>query len=192
MYSTIETPPVSTAYPDSLTVTKTRLRVEHTTDDDYIKSLLRSAAEQVSIRTGRQVLECTRLLGLRSWWVGALELPYPKLQSVSSVKYYDTDDTLQTMDPADYVVTTAGTHGALCLKSSYPALSHNIGHPVQVTYVCGYGDEADGSAVPEGLRHAIRELVAVWYEEKDATRFPSHVDALLDVYKLGKDWPECL
>jgi len=39
---------------------------------------------------------------------GWLCLPLPPLQSVASIKYYDTDGVQQTLDAAVYQVSTAG------------------------------------------------------------------------------------
>ena len=179
--------PASDALPESLSVLKTALRVEHDTDDDYLEELLQAAADQVTTRTGRQVLTCSRRLGLCEWWSGSIDIPYPKLQSVTHVKYIDCNGDEQTLDPSNYSVCTSGQYGRVVIRGSTPSLDTDVEKPIGVTFVCGYGDE--GTDVPSGLRLPIRELVRCWYEEKTPRdQFPPHIDALLDTFKLRKFW----
>lgn len=191
---TVTTEPVSTALPESLTVLKAALRVEHSADDDYLKELMRAAASQVTDRTGRQILTCTRRLGLDSFWSGDLVLPYPKLQDVNSIEYIDPDGVTQTLSSGLYRVFTSGVYGRIVIDGNWPNVDPDIESPVSVYYDCGYGADSTGANVPPGLKIAIRELVRFWYEETDGNRFtvqkpfPQHVDALLDTWKLKREW----
>lgn len=187
MNVTVTTEPTALAVPESLTVLKSALRVEHSADDTYLTQLLREAADQITHRTGRQVLTCTRRYSLPGFWSGSLEIPYPKLISVVSVQYLDADGVTQTLDSSHYSVETSGDYGQIVMRLTTPDVDTYSNFPVWVNYTCGYGTTE--AAVPDGIRIAVRELVRCWYEEKyPKGSFPDHVDALLDVWKLKKFW----
>jgi uncharacterized phiE125 gp8 family phage protein len=99
-----------------------------------------------------------------------LELPKPPLQSVTSVKYYDTGGTLQTWSTDNYVVEApAGpraSRGRISLKQScvWPVAIAQRG-AVQIRFVCGYG--AAASAVPARLRSAMLLDVATQYAQRE-------------------------
>lgn len=189
MDCTVTTPPASDALPESLTVLKSALRIEHTADDTYLTELLVAAADQIGERCGRQVLTCTRRLNVSSWWSGSLDLPFPKLGSVTSITYIDADNTQQTLSASDYDVFATGTYGRVVLGDGIAPTLGDDPRPISINFTCGYGTTP--SSVPSGLRLAIRELVRTWYEEKSPRgRFPDHVDALLDPYRLVRYWDE--
>lgn len=189
MDCTVTTPPVSNALPESLTVLKSALRIEHTADDTYLTELLVAAAEQVGERCGRQVLTCTRRLNVQSWWSGSLDIPFPNLQSVTSITYVDADNATQTLSASNYTVFTSGTYGRIVLDDGLAPQLGDDPRPISINFVCGYG--ITPATVPSGLRLAIRELVRCWYEEKTPRgSFPEHVDALLDNYRLVRFWNE--
>lgn len=188
----IVTGPASDSVPESLSVLKAALRIEHTADDTYLTELMRAAADQITTRTGRQVLTCTRRLALCEFWSGSIEIPYPRLQSINSIEYIDEDGDTQTLSSSLYSVYTSGVYGRVIMRGTTPAVDPDHDKPVAIYYDCGYG--TDQNDVPSGLRVAVRELVRFWYEEPDANRFtaqrafPQHVDALLDPWKLRKFW----
>ena len=58
----------------------------------------------------------------------ALRLDYPPLVSVQSVTYYDVDNVLQTLDPADYLVDAVTEPGYIvpARGKSWPATCDRI------------------------------------------------------------------
>lgn len=189
MDCTVTTPPVSNALPESLTVLKSALRIEHSADDTYLTELLVAAAEQVGDRCGRQVLTCTRRLGVSCWWAGSQDIPFPKLISVTSITYVDANNDEQTLDAGDYSVFTGGNYGRVVLGDGIAPQLGDDPQPISINFTCGYG--ITPASVPSGLRLAIREIVRCWYEEKTPRgSFPDHVDALLDNYRLVRFWNE--
>lgn len=80
-------------------------------------------------------------------------IPLPPLQSVTSVKYIDTDGSEQTLDPVTYVVEKGTpSHIVLATGKTWPAVSTQPGSVV-IRFVAGYGSL--GSDVPENVRSAI-------------------------------------
>jgi len=82
-----------------------------------------------------------------------IPIPLPPLQSVTSVKYLDSDGVLQTLDPATYVTQNgAPSHIVLANGASWPSISTLPGSVI-IRFIAGYGDK--GSDVPETVRTAI-------------------------------------
>lgn len=112
-----------------------------------------------------------------------IRLPKSPAASVASVKYIDADGTLQTLDPAKYVVdvTTEPARIIPAYGQIWP-VTRSIPAAAQVVFVCGYGAAA---AVPERVKTAIRLLVGHWHENREAagpqalSEAPLAVDALL-------------
>ena len=102
-------------------------------------------------------------------WAEYLPMPFPPLLSVSSVKYYDYGDSLQTMDSGDYsVVLSDDGAGKVVweLDYSFPTINPDRPDPVQIT--CGTGYRA--AEVPPIARTAIRMLCESLYDGSAAKR----------------------
>lgn len=93
-----------------------------------------------------------------------IELPRPPLISVVSVKYYDLDNTLQTMDPSGYIVVGGNMPATVQPVISWPD-TYMRDDAVQITFICGYEgassptDPTDTSNVPKGIVQAIKMTV---------------------------------
>lgn len=80
-------------------------------------------------------------------------IPLPPLQTVTSVKYLDSDGVQQTLDSAVYLVQKGEpSHIVLATSQSWPSISTLPG-AVTIRFVAGYGPA--GSDVPETVRMAI-------------------------------------
>jgi hypothetical protein len=81
-------------------------------------------------------------------------IPLPPLQSVTSIKYIDTDGAEQTADPATYLLKKGTpSHIVLASGATWPSVNPTISGSVTIRFVAGYGDE--GRDVPETIRTAI-------------------------------------
>lgn len=172
--------------PVSKAEAKTHLRVDFDTDDDYIESLITAATAWIENRTGRQLVSTTlrqswdtcptipvnvtplQLLGglwIPGMEVGPLSLMREPVQSVSWVKYYDADDTQQTVSSSTYWFDGDSTPPRVVPKTQWPAIHPSRPGAFQVQFVAGYGDAGDA---PEPLKLAVKWLVAHWYETREA------------------------
>lgn len=107
-----------------------------------------------------------------------IELPYGyPLQSVSSVKYYDTDGTLQTLSTSVYRVDTASNPGRVVLKvdQSWPDIQSERGQAVEVTYVAGWSAV---SSIPAPIRAGMLLMVNHLYENRGAIQVGIGVGAV--------------
>jgi uncharacterized phiE125 gp8 family phage protein len=97
-----------------------------------------------------------------------IRLPLPPLQSVTSIKYYDTANVEATMNAADYYVDTKAEPGkvGLAYSKSWPSTTLRPFNGVCVTFVAGYGLAA---AVPQRVKQAMLLLVGHWHLNREAS-----------------------
>ena len=135
--------------PVTLTEAKAHLRAGDD-EDTLIYGLIATAREVCEPKAGRAFLTQTLKMVYPCWPTGQrpyFELLRGPIQSISSVKYYDTSNTLQTMPATDYFadLTVAPARIWLGDGKMWPSASLRLGAAVEVTYVAGY---SAASAVP--------------------------------------------
>ena len=93
-------------------------------------------------------------------------MSYPPLSSVTSIKYYDTDETVATFSSSNYIVDTHSEPGRIELQYSevWPSTVLRPINGVEIIFVAGYGA---ASAVPDVIKHAIKILIAHCYENRE-------------------------
>jgi len=180
-----------TVEPVSLTEAKVHLRVDITDDDSLIAALIVAARQYVEVLTRRQLITATWDLVLDTWPDGdTILVPLPPLQSVTSITYKDSADTVYTMPAMDYIVDTAEEPGRIVLAygKTWPStILYPVG-AITIRFTAGYGDAL---AVPQAIKQAILLLVGHWYENREATiggtmqhELPFAVEALLWPYRI--------
>lgn len=132
---------------------KEALRVDHDADDKMVMLALRSAVEALEKETGRAFITQT---WEAQWphWPAYFALPHAPLQSVESITYRLESGTLETLDPASYVVDGVSEPGRVHLApgSQWPTAALWPVNAITVRFACGYGAIAD---LPEELTRAI-------------------------------------
>lgn len=172
---------------------KTHSRIDVSDEDTLIDGYIASARATFEDRTGRSLITQTWNLYLDQWPAdGVIELPRgAPLQSVTHVKYWDTDDNESTVSSGDYRIDTNKEPGRIVLKSgsSWPADTLRNSNAIEVEYIAGYGDAADD--VPQRIKDCIKFLVALWYENREpivvgtiATDIPHTFKMLLRPFKV--------
>lgn len=146
--------------PVSAATAKTYLRVDHSSDDALIATLLRAAREQGEMLSRRAFINQTLEQTLDDWPSDyLLTILRPRLQSVTSVKYLDEDAVEATW--TDYTVDTKSEPGKIIFHS-LPSVALLESGAITVRFVAGYG--TTDSDVPDRIKQAILQLVAYWYE----------------------------
>lgn len=113
-----------------------------------------------------------------------LELLAAPVQSVSSVVTYDDSDNASTWDSGNYRLSTPGDRSRIAPVggNAWPVATRDT-DAVIVTYVAGYG--ASGADVPGPIKMAMYQLIALWYENREAMGdAPDSVRATLIPYKV--------
>ncbi len=144
----------------------------------------KSAEEYLQRSLITQTWECV----LDKWPGDPFTLFRGPVQSVTSITYYDTDDTAATLDMSVYFVDTYGGRIGLKYSQIWPATTLRPIAGVVVEFVAGYGDAA--ADVPEPIRQAILLLAAHMYEHREPVlvgtimaELPFTVEALLTPYR---------
>ena len=155
--------------PVTLTSVKEHLRISIDDDDFILQDYIRAARLRTEGVMGRAFITQTWVYYLDRWPdEDYIKLPFPPLQSVTSVKYKDRDETEYTFDSADYVVDTVSQPGRVVLKYGevWPTETLSPKTPIYITFEAGYGD--DRPDIPMNIRLAVMALVGHWYENREA------------------------
>jgi uncharacterized phiE125 gp8 family phage protein len=175
------TPPA--AEPVTLAELKDYLRISSTSEDDLLTTLIATARETVEKLTGTALITQTWRLFLDDWPAnGLVRIARYPVAHIGSVTAYDPDGNATVLDANDTFLDASSRPARLYLAAQATALRPLNG--LEVDFVAGFGDS--GADVPDGLRHAIRVLVAHWYEFRGAVAaqdqpvsFPPAFDRLI-------------
>jgi hypothetical protein len=92
----------------------------------------------------------------------AISLPYAPIQSITSVKYYDLNNTEATYSSDNYTLDTAGGRLLLNYGAVWPSnMRRNAS--LKIRYVAGYGT---GANVPAQIKIAMMGYVQSMYESR--------------------------
>ena len=195
---TRQTPPA--VEPVTLAEAKAHLRVDTTTDDAYIGSLITAAREWCEQYLDRTLVHTQWVMRFDRFppdGTHDIELPRPPMASAGTatavaLAFTFENGTTSTYSTASYRVDRDGTPGTV--KTLYgqtwpPHLQDD--NAISVTWWGGYG--ASGTSVPAAIRHAMLMLVGHWYESRLAAvasgavpqDVPFGVRSLLDSSKWG-------
>lgn len=142
-----------------------------TSEDDLLTNDIKAVREHVEDITRRALLTQTWAYYLPQFPADKnyITLPFGNLQSVSSVKYKDTDGTETTLvEDTDYIVETNGEgcgRIVLCYGCSWPSTTLYPSNPITITYVCGWTTAA---LVPYKVKAAILMILADLYENRES------------------------
>ncbi len=175
-YSLLAAP---TEYPVTLIQAKSQCRVDGTTDDDYLNTLIAAATAHVETLIGKLIMEQTWLLSLDGF-SDSIELRKGPVRSITSVKYFDADGDEQTLSSTYYTLDSVNEPQWLVRNDSYdwPTILEAV-NAVNITFVAGY------STIPPSIQHAVLLLIGQWYDQragvsdKPVTETPNSVKALL-------------
>ena len=183
--------------PISLTRALGHLRVKSGEENDLVADLIVAVTTYVDGASGilgRALVTQTWDLKLDRFPVSSLipiEVQLPPLQSVSSIKYIDTDGVEQEWDNSEYQVAS-GENSPLArilpaFNESWP-ITRNQPDAVTIRYVAGYGTPAD---VPGAIKSAMLLIIGELYERREEaiagtiiSRIPFGAEALLRSFRV--------
>jgi uncharacterized phiE125 gp8 family phage protein len=193
---TRQTPPA--VEPVTLSEAKAHLRVDTTTDDAYIGSLITAAREWCEQYLDRTLVHTQWVMRFDRFppdGTHDIELPRPPMASAGTatavaLTFTFENGTTSTYSTASYRVDRDGVPGTV--KTLYgqtwpPHLQDD--NAISVTWWAGYG--SSGTSVPAAIRHAMLMLVGMWYERRMAAdsmggdEIPFGVKSLLDSQRWG-------
>ena len=98
-----------------------------------------------------------------------IEIPMGNLQTIDSVKYTDSANTVHTLaSNTDYIVSTRGILGRLSPVFSGIWTTSALAplDSVVIKFTCGYG--LTPATVPETAKQAMYMLISYWYDNRQA------------------------
>ena len=133
--------------------------------DAELSILLQAARIQVENDTYRKLMTQTVAMYMDCFpgAVGSIEIRLAPVTAITSIQYYDQDDSIQTYAAASYYSDLTTTPPRVCLKQSYnwPSITQYRPNPVIVTMTAGY---ATAAAIPAAAKLAIVEHVKANWE----------------------------
>lgn len=165
------------------------LKVDTTADDDLIDNLIKAATQSCEEYTNQYFMD-TLVTQYSDNWLEVYRLYKSPVSSITHIKYYDTNDSLQTLASSNYILDDASKPAriGLAVDGTLPSLADRI-NAVEVKYTVGYGTSS--TDVPEGIRQAVLMTIGNWYENRQsvitgrtATELPLSSQYLLNQYKI--------
>lgn len=173
--------------PVSLAELKAHLRIDDTSEDTYLTSLIVESREEIEQASGMALIRQKWRLTIdhwpgarQQWWDGVkdghinmlygapadLRLPRYPLIEIDGVTVFDEDSTSAVVNVgATFDIDTNQRPGRLALKSgaTWP-IALRPTNAIQIDYYAGYG--ALAADVPAPLRRAIRSMAAYLYSHR--------------------------
>lgn len=169
-----------TAEPITVDEAKSHLNVTSADDDTYIGSLIAAARRHAEAFTRRAFLFQTWDV-LMDEFSSEIGIPIAPLQSVTSVKYIDTDGAEQTVATSVYAVDDNADPGVVHLDygQSWPAARRQR-NAVTIRVVAGYEDpdaapESSVDVLPDDIKQAMLLHIGHMYEHRESVSdFQTH------------------
>lgn len=150
----------ATTYPVTLAEAKQHCRIEVDTDDSLVNGLIAAATDFVELYTGRAIMAQTWELVLDSF-SDTMMITKGPVSSVTSIKYYDADEALQTLSASSYALD-ADSEPQWVVRASdatWPDVAEGVNNVI-IRYVAGY------AAIPPAIKHAALMLIGQWYDQR--------------------------
>lgn len=160
-------------------------RIDHTTEDDYLASLIITARTHLELVCWSSFITQTwQYWWDRYWW--KMFVPRPPLQTLSWVKYTPPQGgSLVTLDTSIYETSAENQLPFIRLQylKTWP-ITRGYRDDVTAQVVTGYGSTAD--SVPAPIRQAIKMLVAHMYLNRGEVpaELPPAMYTLIEPYRL--------
>lgn len=133
-----------------------------TAEDDLLRSFIQQAREYLENCTNHIAGE-TVMTAKANDFAEVMKIQKGPIQSIDSVKYYNTDNVLTTLvADTDYFASTAGGGSARIYFPSLPDVKKKL-DAVEITFTAGYDSIDD---IPELIKHPVRLMVKQAYQNR--------------------------
>ena len=183
----------ATSEPIALSEAKLFLKVDTSDDDAFIGTIISSAREYVENFTGYQLLSATYTQYLDKFpnKNTAIELLMNPVSAVTHVKYYDSDNTLQTWNTSNYDTDLKGKPARITLANdaTFPTV-YDRTNAVEIKFVAGYASTS-ATGFPKQLLNAMYLIIGHLYENRQdvivgsiVTEMRKGADSILRQYRI--------
>lgn len=148
--------------PVSVSELKDHLNVAQsdTTQDTKIESLILAAKERLE-RDIDRILITSTFVNYGPCFSNPLRINLKPVASILSIRYYDTDGTLQTLDSSEYRYIESSQEIVPAIGGEFPSVYEGMPDSVQIEFTAGYG--ADAGCQPRLIQSAIKLCVGKWF-----------------------------
>ena len=183
----------ATSEPIALSEAKLFLKVDTSDDDALIGTIISSAREYVENFTGYQLLSATYTQYLDKFpnKNTAIELLMNPVSAVTHVKYYDSNNTLQTWNTSNYDTDLKGKPARITLanNATFPTV-YDRTNAVEIKFVAGYASTS-ATGFPKQLLNAMYLIIGHLYENRQdvivgsiVSEMKKGADSILRQYRI--------
>lgn len=169
---------------------KTHLSIGHCDDDDNITDDIAAALKVAEEFTGRVFGPRSFTLTVKCWPCdGVIRFPVEPVLSITTVKFSDTDNVVQTVDSSQWRTWLDASPPVLRFISGFTFQSLSIDEiaPIEIEFVAGETD------IPATLRKAIQLTLGYWQQfpggeptsGQNSRGLPAGAISLLDTLWVG-------
>jgi len=156
--------------------------------DGLLEGLISAAVDQFEMDTNIRLMEQTWLQYFSDWPLedDFMELAYPPLISVATIKYTNSAEEQSTWASANYVLDIASKPGRVFLgySSDWPSVTLTPrSDAIEVEYVCGY-ENSDN--VPYDIKNTLKLLVEFWFTNRAEgnSKIPSYITSAIQKHRI--------
>ncbi len=141
-------------------------RIDIHDEDGWVFDAIKAARELCEVFIKRCFIDTKLQMNLDRFPVGEFFLRRPRLISVTSIKYLDTNGTQQTLSASAYSVDIKSEPGRLtpAYNLTWPDTRVDT-NAIEIIYHAGYGTTA--ATVPNSVKQAIKVTVANWFNNRE-------------------------
>lgn len=173
---TITTP--ADELPISLADIKAHLRIDGTSQDDYLTDLMWVAYSWIEQEADITISETVYQLQLPCFGSSKIVLPKPPVQTLDSLTYRDSDNQSQTLtEGTDFYLVTPSKQAAFLMPITYWPSTFSRPDAVTIVFTAGY------AVVPHQVLHLMRLLVGTMFENREG----EITGTITSTIKLGVD-----
>lgn len=153
------------AEPLTLAEVKAHLRLDGSTEDALLTTLIAAARAYLEAETGLALITQTLRFYRDDWPAdGLIQLAIAPLQRLESVTVYDAAGSPHTVPLEGHVLDAAAMPARLFLATQ-PAVGRAV-NGIEIDVLAGFGDT--GADVPDALKRAMLTHIALMYELRGA------------------------
>lgn len=173
--------------PVTLDETKQHCRVTDTREDSIIRTYIRGAVLQAENYIDQLIMSGRVEEDIAEFVTDGIKTKF-QVNSLPVIKYYDTDDILQTLSTDVYTYQVQDNYAKIVLKEDqvWPDTEKDKPLPISITYDSGMTDNRE--EVPTDIKAAIFLIVNRMYENRAdyVDRLPTASKNILHPYR--RNW----
>ncbi len=150
--------------PVSLAQARDFLRLDATTEDELLATLITAARLLIEASAGRMLIAQHWRVVLDRWPIGGqIRLPLSPVSAITAARVYDGLGVARPVEPASLTLDALADPPAVRLVGEVPEIGRARG-AIEIDVVAGFGAAAED--VPAPLRQAVLRLAARWFERR--------------------------